>query len=312
MKTGFGAVKKSISDAKARQSQGFSGRLNYFNWKDGETKVLRFLTDEVLLVAFYEMVVDNQGHFKDFIVAPDLYEEDPSWRGEDWVLKYRGRCHENGMSGPLVEPTPRVRSVGVAVWREEAPREAGGQAVAYQDYLHEINVGGQIYPARWFGVVKQSLQLFWDQMGAYYDEYGTICDRDYKIKRTGKSLDTSYSIIPRPPDPDFDIKALQESYGYGRSVDAATKDDPERFLYCPQTVTQWAEQYASEDRAKYWLADPRAAAQQPASNGYTPSGTDEFDKDTTHNPHPEADEAQVAPAPRTDFADLRARLERHT
>ena len=320
MKTGFDAVRKQIDDTKNKQSQGFSGRLNYFNWKDQEVKVIRFLTDEVLLTAFYEMVVDNQGSFKDFIVAPDLYEDDPSWRGEDWVLKYGGQCHENGMSGPLVKPAPKVRSAGVAVWLEEAPRQPGGKVVTYQDYLHEINVNGTDYPARWFGVVKQSLNLFWDQMSGYHEEYGTICDRPYKIKRNGKKLDTSYQIIPMSPDPDFDINALQSFYGYGRSAVEleAAKDDPERYLYCPQTIQAWAEDYASEQRAKHWLGDPRANAKTaaPAANGNgerEPSGNDEFAKETTSNPAPEADEAQAAPAPSGDaFSALRQRLEKHT
>ena len=98
MKTGFDHVDKAAEDARNRSSQGFSGRLNYFNWKNGDTKILRFLTDEVLLVQFYEMVVDNQGKFKDFIVATDLHEDDPNWHGEDWVLKYGGKVHENGMA----------------------------------------------------------------------------------------------------------------------------------------------------------------------------------------------------------------------
>lgn len=319
MRTGFDAVKKSISDAKARQFSGASGRLGFFNIKDdGESKVVRFITDDVLSVQFYEMVVDNQGGFKDFIVAPDLYEDDPSWRGEDWVLKYEGKVHENGLSGPLVNPQPRVKSVGIVVLREEAPREAGGRAVTYQDNLFETNVNGTDYPARWFGVIKQSM-TFWDQMSGFHEEYGTICDRDYRIKRNGKKLDTSYQIIPLPPDPDFDIKQLQADYGYGRTVAEleAVKEDPERFLYCPQTIQMWAEDYAGERRAKFWLGDPRenakAAQESAASNGgHTPSGNDEFAKETTSNPDPAADEAQAAPPPAGDaFSALRRRLEKH-
>jgi len=317
MRTGFDHVDKAISDAKARANQGFSGRLNYFTWKDGESIVLRFLTDEVLTVAFYEMVVDNQGKFKDFIVAPDLYADEPGWTGEDWVLKYGGKVHENGLSGPLIQPSPRIRSVGVAVLREEAPREVDGKTVmAYQDHLYEHNVSGDDFPARWFGIVKQSHQLFWNQMSGYHHEYGTICDRDFKVQRVGEKLDTTYRIVPLREDPDFEIKGLQEAYGYGRP---SNKDDADRFLYCPQTLQEWAESHASEDRVKYWLCDPKdqaaavaTPAATPAANGYTPSGVDEFHKDTTQNPNPTADEAQAAPPPASDFSALRARLERHT
>jgi hypothetical protein len=307
MRTGFGAVNKSLEEAKARQAQGFAGKLNYFTLKDGEAKTVRFLTDEVLTTLFYEYCVNNQGKFTDFIYAPDLYDG----QGEDWVLKYGGKMHENVMNGPLITPGEKQRkerSVGVVVLREEAPREVDGKTViGYQDYLHEITVNGENFPARWFGILKQSHQLFWNQMSGYHHEYGTICDRDYKIRRSGGGLDTSYQIIPRDPDPDFDILKLQEDYGYGRKVDPdKIKNDPERFLYCPQTLTEWAEYYAGEERAKYWLGDPKTATNEP-------SGLDEFHKDTTHNSQAQADEAQAAPPPSsTDWSSLRARLERHT
>ena len=48
MRTGFEAVNKSINEAKARQAQGVSGKLNYLTLKDGDVKVVRFLTDDVL------------------------------------------------------------------------------------------------------------------------------------------------------------------------------------------------------------------------------------------------------------------------
>ena len=306
MRTGFGAVNKSLEEAKARQAQGFAGKLNYFTLKDGESKTVRFLTDEVLTTRFYEYVVNNQGKFTDFIQATDLHDG----AGEDWVLKYGGKQHEDVMRGPLVTPTSKERSVGLVVLREENPREIDGRVkISYQDHLYEITVNGENYPARWFGILKQSHQLFWNQMSGYHHEYGTICDRDYKIRRVGSQLDTSYQIIPRDPDADFDIQRLQEDYGYGRTVDPATiKSDPERFLYCPQTLIEWAEYYAGEERAKYWLGDPKAATSEPES-----SGIDEFHKDTTKNPDPVADEAQAASAPSsTDWASLRSRLERHT
>lgn len=309
MKTGFGAVNQGIKEAKERVGQGASGRLNYFTWKENETKVLRFLSDEVLLVEFYEMVIDNQGSFKDFIVAPNLYEDDPTWKGEDWVLKYGGRCYEKGMSGERITPKSKPRSVGVAVLLEEAPAQAGSKALVYQDHLFERSVDGEVFPARFFGVVKQSLGLFWTQMSGYHQEFGTICDRPYKIKRVGARLDTQYTIIPLKADDPFDIKALQENYGYGRKVDPeAIKSDPERFLYCPETIEQWAEDYASESRAKHWLSDPRAAAAASHANGNASDGAGEFHEDTTHNPSPET----AAPAPATNFSELRARLEKHT
>lgn len=310
MRTGFGAVDKAAEDAKARSSQGFSGKLNYLTIKDGETKVVRFLTDDVLTALFYEYVVNNQGRWTDFIVPTDL---DPN--ATDWVKAYGGYQLENTMSGPRVPLSTKERSVGLCVLKEENPREVDGKTVmGYRDVLDEVTIDGKQYPSRWFGIVKQSAQLFWTQMSGYHHEFGTICDRDYKIRRIGAKFDTTYQIIPLAEDKDFDILKFQEDYGYGHP---RPKDDPDRFLYCPQTLPEWANDYSSESRVKYWLGDAKSQGQMPVThNAGVPvertNGLDEFRRETTHNPAPEADEAQAAPAPATDFSSLRARLERHT
>ena len=49
---------------KPVRHKGFAGKLNYLTIKDGESKVVRFLTDDVLTVQFYEYVVNNQGKFQ--------------------------------------------------------------------------------------------------------------------------------------------------------------------------------------------------------------------------------------------------------
>jgi hypothetical protein len=322
MPIGFAAAEKALNEAKS-SGQGYAGKLFYATWKDGETKILRFLTDDVITCDFYEYVVDNQGKTQNFIVAPSLHSDedgnvDPNWHGQDWVLKYGGKMREKGLSGDLIDPVPRKRTVALAVLQEEAPREnaSGRMAMSYQDVLSEITVKDKPYAAREFVIVKQAYKNFWVQLVGYFHEYGTICDRPYKITRRGGDKDTQYQIIPLTPDSDFDIRELQESYGYGPGHKRAD-DDPDRFLYCPEHLEDWAERYGGEERVKFFLADPKEQARQAraaSGNGgnYTPSGNDEYAKETTSNPSPEEDEAQAAPPPSTlDMSSLRSRLERH-
>lgn len=308
-KVGFEAAQKAGTAPKG--GGGHSG-LGYASWKDGDTLILRFLTDDPLTVDFYEFVnVTNPEAIPEgktaatqsFIVAPDLHSGDPNWKGEDWVLKYGGKCKEYG-SSELSTPIPRTRTVSIAVLREEVTRKVDGKTVVeYQDVLREIDIKGEKFPAREFVIVKQSYSNFWEQIVGYYHEYGTICDRDYKITRHGSTTDTSYIAIPKREDPDFDLKALQAKYGYGTGADAdgnpLTADSPDRFLYCPQTLQEWAEFYSNEERVKRFLGGTPVAA----------SGMDEFHPATTSNPV--ADEAQAAPPSTTDFGSLRARLEAH-
>lgn len=45
----------------------------------------------------------------------------------------------------------------------------------------------------------------------YAQDFGSICDRDFKLKRTGESMKTSYSLYPREvTDFDFDKVELNE------------------------------------------------------------------------------------------------------
>jgi hypothetical protein len=100
---------------------------------------------------------------------------------------------------------------------------------------------------------------------------------------------------------------VQKFYGYGKPWPKRPADDAkaaerqeweDRFLFCPQTLQQWAEDFSSEDRIKHWLSPadgsaPPAAAPAPAAAPTWGSTTDE---------------AQVAVSGDTDFASLKKRL----
>lgn len=246
-KTGLAGVKESIDRAKSRQGGG-GGNLRYFTWKDGDKHVLRFLTDDVITTHFYEWVLGKDGKAtRDFISAPSYYEDDPNWKGEDWIQKYGGQSRDF-KTKMLQEAKSRELTVGLAVKREEYSND-GKQGV--RDVLDKIEVNGTSYASRFFGIVKQSHGNFWGDLLVFYNRYGTICDRDYEITREGDGKDTKYRFFALDPDPELpDAATAQAHYGYGKKHDA---DDPKRFLYVPQTLTEWAEFYASEDRAKYWL-----------------------------------------------------------
>lgn len=298
-RTGADALKKAIKTAGSAGS--FTGKLGYCNWKEGESKVLRFVTDvdDVLTVKFYEWIVDNQGKSQNFIVAPDLYDGGP-----DWVKEYGGKMREKGLTGDLVDPFPRERTVAIAVLQEEDPQEVNGKTVIrYRDAIEEIEYKGEKYPSRQFVIIKQALRNFWQPLVGFYDEYDTICDRPYKITRVGARTDTTYQVVPKTPEPgDFDYKEHLANYGYGEVRD---ENDPDRFLFCPQTLMEWAEYYCSEDRVKFFLGDPKDRPQKKETEEVASSnGTGPVTE--------ESDEAQASPPPEGgDFSDLRARLRKH-
>lgn len=295
MRTGLDAVRQTIANAKAKQAAGqagFARGLNYFSWKDGEKKILRFLTDEVITANFYEFICGNDGRPHDFLYSPDVFGPGT----EDYVLKYGGRAFERGLSGPLVEPKLKERIVGIAVLRDEIPSPSG-RGMATIDHIEDTEVDGKRVKSRWYGIVKQATGNYWSDLLYVAERYdSSLCLRDWEVTREGGGLDTKYHFIAMEPDTDLtEIEDVQKFYGYG--TDQGGGDNPDRFLYCPQTLEQWAKNYAGEDRVKHWLG-AKDGQQQPPQK-YTPSGMDEFAPQ---------DEAQVAGTQGTDFAQLKGRL----
>jgi hypothetical protein len=312
MRTGISAVESSLKGGGS--SGGPTGRyLSYFILGDGESKVIRFLTDmeDIAVAEFYEFVLDRNGKYQNFVVAPSFHADDPSWQGEDWVRKFGGKSKVYG-SNDLEDPKARERIVGIAVEREEVPTEVNGRRVVKtQDKLAAIEGrDGKMYDARNFFIVKQA-KAFWNTVIGYYHEFGTICDRDYKVTRTGTGRDVVYSVIPKNPDADWNpdgssLAALQAQYGYGTGKDVdgqpLTQESDERFLYITQTLKDWMVNQASEERARAALV-----------------GGDEITAPPVNTPAPAPawatggnDEPNAAPAATdSEVSSLRARLERH-
>ena len=245
-------------------------------------KVLRFLSDDVKINFYTEFVLTNDGKSQNFLVDPD----------NNLVKKYGGKTREKYIdpSSPMIDPPMRERAALVAVQREE--RSLGGGKTEVVDHLYERSVGNQTHPARFFGIVRQGIPNFWRQMMEYGSRYGTLCDRDYVVKRMGGGLDTTYSILACDPiDSLRSLDEVQAFYGYGKAWNA---EDPDRFLFCPQTIDEWQAYYGSEERIKHFLGSDEDSPVVPSLSG------------------PAADEAQAAPAPGgTDFASLRDRLIPH-
>lgn len=303
-RTGLQAINDAIADSKS--GGGFSGRLGYFALKDGETIALRFLTDidDVLTVDFYEFVFpsDGSGKGSTFVVRPDLLE-DPS--AEDYVRTYGGVQKEFGGS-ELLDLTPKTRTVAIAVVQKEVVTEGknGRPSISYEDEWDTVETKAGKFEARKFITVKMAYKNFWAPLVSHYDENGTLCDRIFKIKRTGAKTDTSYSFMEKQVDPDWEYvpegeispsyKALHKYYGYGTGCNAdgepLTEESEDRFAYCPQTLEEWAEDQCSEERVKYFLG----------------GGINEK-KDLKGD---DSDEAQATSAPKSG-GSLQSRLARH-
>jgi hypothetical protein len=301
--TGYQLMQQAIKQGKSSGGGG-SPRLDRITWKDGERKIVRFLTDEAITADWYEFIATNDGKTRGFLINPQT----------DWVAKYASPTpgvgwRRNPKTGNIEDRVRRRMGVTVAVLREEKP--AGNGRTVVEDHIYDLDINDTTYKARLFGVIQQSMTFF-DQITGFFERYGTTTDRDYQITRKGGGFDTHYQIVPLDPIEEMrDKEVVQKFYGYDHEWPKNPHKDDQgnpvenppakaveawnhRFLFCPQTLMQWAENESSEDKAKYWLgakegeSTPQVGFAQPAA----------------------ADEAQAQVAVPTDtvFASLRESL----
>lgn len=311
--SGLAAFETAIREGKERSSGSFGPRLNYFSWKDGDVKILRFLTDEPIIGSFAEWVITSDGKSADFLIDPD---------GTNWVEHFGGQSRERGNSGDLVAPKIAKRGVGVAVLRDEKPKDGGGTEIV--DYLNTFTSkkDNQTYQSRYFGIVKLSMGNFWEQLIGISKRNGTICDRDFEIRRVGADLHTKYEISPIDPVEELrDPEVVRQFYGYGTPY---SEENPDRYLLCPSTLPEWCDYYSGEERAKRLLA-PKAGGVTPQQSfvnsaqvqSYAPAGSGVVFSAPTAISNPGGpwagaeDEAQAVPSQSSVFTDLRSKLMPH-
>lgn len=296
MQTGFGALQQAIKDSESRQNR--SGGLQYFNWKDGDTKIVRFLTDDVVTADFYEFVIAKDGKSKSFMIDSTK---------PDYLAKYAngslGR-RKNPKTREIEDAKPRKLGVGLAVLRDERPTESGRTEII--DHIYDQEVDGKQFRSRMFGIIQQSPSNFWHQIVSCFMRYGTICDRDYEITRCGGGVDTKYSIIPCDVDPALSKpEDVARFYGYGVEVD---KDSPDRFLMCSQTLKSWTDQFSSEDRYKFWLTPDENTPPELLRGGPAPAAQSSAPAVSTDPWSASHDDTPAPPAGGDEFAALRGRL----
>src|ERR1700744_5013673 len=108
--TGLEAMEKRIDSAKKQAGGGQAGAgLNYFSWKAGDKKILRFLADDVVTEEMYDFIVDRTGSTKNFLIDPS----DPG-RLERFRSPSPGIGWRSLPKSSKFEP-PKSRTIGAAV-----------------------------------------------------------------------------------------------------------------------------------------------------------------------------------------------------
>ena len=181
LKKGMEAVKESLerSQRSASQSATTFTETNWFYWKAGETKAIRFLTDanDIFVVPVHENVPVHDGKNKTFVCRK----------------AFDSTCE-------LCDNKVYRRDVGygVAVLREEVYEEVEGQKklTGYRDVTtnYEVEESGKTVLKKkpYVGIVSQGMRNFWNQIAVISEKYGSLRDREIEVMRQGAGTDTTY------------------------------------------------------------------------------------------------------------------------
>lgn len=176
MKTRKGLDK--VNEVAQRQS--FSGqKTNFVNWKEDETKTIRFLTegDEIALTSMHEWITTHDGKKSSFVCRKEI----------EGVTECE-LCDNEGK--------PRELALAIVVEREETRVDG---KVVYKTKVQEAEVEEKgktvtkLVPV--VGIMRQAPRNFWGWVYEAYDRNGTLQDRDYTATRRGKNKDTTYNFF---------------------------------------------------------------------------------------------------------------------
>ena len=113
METGLQALNNAIKAGKENTGGASGGFYGYFTWKAGDKKILRFLTDDIIVGDFHEFIITNDNKTKNFLIDPNK---------EDYVTKYASPSPGLGWrkdfrTGGLEASKPRRSAVGAVARR---------------------------------------------------------------------------------------------------------------------------------------------------------------------------------------------------
>lgn len=217
------AASRFSSGASTLESQAKSGgrsfaRADYFSLDDGESVTLRFLTDSEydpahpwtgawLSIPQHSMVNTK--------AAPS------DWQGDNWPTRMGAVCrHIKTKAGESLydscvicdelkrdngKPyTSSVRGWALACLREEVRED--GMIVGFRDQTKKFTdeSGERQVPA--IVLMNNGWKNCFSRVKSFGGYYGTMVDRDYRITRTGKSLDTVYDAVAMDPIYHHDLR----------------------------------------------------------------------------------------------------------
>lgn len=200
--------------AEAVRPQGsFSGNTKFFSIGDGESEVVRFLTDFDAWPSFLQhQNIPTRAKPADF-------------KGDGWPSNMPAPCRKDPqfegayedcyICDVLSHQIDKYKKPGQRYWALGVLREAvkeDGKIVGYKDKTvtytkkNEDGSDGEEVVAKDIVVFNMGWKNFFATLDGYGSMNGTVLDRDYTIVRKGEKLETTYTIMPMDRIPGFDLR----------------------------------------------------------------------------------------------------------
>jgi hypothetical protein len=289
---------------KANRKSGFNNDWEYFSLEApegeavyGETKVIRFVTDE------QDFRETRQHAFVNTKPAPKDKPSEKKWptkmgsvcRQSPVFVAVYNDCYICEADEYLVEGNkgmyhkkPGLRLWAVAVEREpltgtEEMAKEGlieayevGSVVGYQDVLVDREVDGKTEKAPKFVVLNYGLENFFNSVLGSHNAYGTLLDRDYKVTRKGKGTDTDYIIAPldkqkHTDGKPFDLRRpdLAEQYKIPFNLDEIianlASDEYYEWFFDRRVESSWEKRFPKKEGEETSESGGESAAQEAAT-----------------------------------------------
>jgi len=178
------------AEEPAEQQQTNPNRMNFLWIKSGETALIRFIDDEQMLqtkIHEYEEIAVTGKKYKDTYCYEHLTGAPCKWCAAGNIARnvYVFLVYVYSIAHKNQNPALNKDSNAIS-WE---PIKQGNQ-VFYKETVNGLRILRTKFGKD--GYIKESIIQF-------VNEYGTLCDRDYKYTRTGESMSTHYSFLPKDP-----------------------------------------------------------------------------------------------------------------
>lgn len=210
---------------EAEQTGGGFARTEYLKVEDDGQVTLRYLTDSPDWIYVDQHAgaptknkpEDFSGNWPKSMPATCRYDEAFKGVHTDCYI-----C-DAGLTNTYGKPCkPTIRVWALACLREEVigtkemvakgeiEESQVGKRLGFKDAMREIadrdekgQETGKTRLERAIVVVNMAPSNYFNGLQSLYGVYGTVCDRDYVVKKSGKGKDTAYNHIPLDPTPNL-------------------------------------------------------------------------------------------------------------